>query len=87
MLTAISMFSPCTQWVFGPLSPVNISLVRGHRSRIKSHGWCATMWEVQDIVGMVDVWWKRTFAALEDVGGERNDGRTTAEHVNNIFIC
>jgi len=22
MLTAISMFSPCTQWVFGPLSPV-----------------------------------------------------------------
>ena len=23
MLTAISMFSPCTQWVFGPLSPVS----------------------------------------------------------------
>jgi len=22
MLTVISMFSPCTQWVFGPLSPV-----------------------------------------------------------------
>ena len=22
MLTGISMFSPCTQWVFGPLSPV-----------------------------------------------------------------
>jgi len=24
MLTAISMFSPCTQWVFGPLSPVSV---------------------------------------------------------------
>ena len=24
MLTVISMFSPCTQWVFGPLSPVCI---------------------------------------------------------------
>jgi len=23
MLTALSMFSPCTQWVFGPLSPVS----------------------------------------------------------------
>ena len=23
MLTVISMFSPCTQWVFGPLSPVS----------------------------------------------------------------
>ena len=25
MLTAISMFSPCTQWVFGPLSPVDVT--------------------------------------------------------------
>ena len=25
MLTVISMFSPCTQWVFGPLSPVNVA--------------------------------------------------------------
>ena len=25
MLTVISMFSPCTQWVFGPLSPVSVS--------------------------------------------------------------
>ena len=24
MLTVISMFSPCTQWVFGPLSPVSV---------------------------------------------------------------
>jgi len=24
MLTALSMFSPCTQWVFGPLSPVSV---------------------------------------------------------------
>ena len=30
MLTAISMFSPCTQWVFGPLSPV--ILVLTHRT-------------------------------------------------------
>ena len=27
MLTAISMFSPCIQWVFGPLSPVLINKV------------------------------------------------------------
>jgi len=26
MLTALSMFSPCTQWVFGPLYPVTIAL-------------------------------------------------------------
>ena len=26
MLTVISMFSPCTQWVFGPLSPVSSCL-------------------------------------------------------------
>jgi len=25
MLTVLSMFSPCTQWVFGPLSPVRES--------------------------------------------------------------
>ena len=24
MLTVISMFSPCAQWVFGPLSPVSL---------------------------------------------------------------
>ena len=31
MLTAISMFSPCAQWVFGPLSPVSVLVnpVRG----------------------------------------------------------
>ena len=28
MLTVISMFSPCTQWVFGPLSPVIIKIGR-----------------------------------------------------------
>ena len=27
MLTVISMFSPCTQWVFGPLSPVPVGQV------------------------------------------------------------
>ena len=27
MLTVISMFSPCTQWVFGPLSPVSVQSV------------------------------------------------------------
>jgi len=26
MLTVLSMFSPCTQWVFGPLSPVSSPL-------------------------------------------------------------
>ena len=29
MLTAISMFSPCTQWVFGPLSPVTTTIGGG----------------------------------------------------------
>ena len=29
MLTAISIFSPCTQWVFGPLSPVTPDLLPG----------------------------------------------------------
>ena len=34
MLTAISMFSPCTQWVFGPLSPVTgIPITKGIRLR------------------------------------------------------
>jgi len=34
MLTAISMFSPCTQWVFGPLSPVSATAPgRGRWSR------------------------------------------------------
>ena len=27
MLTVLSMFSPCTQWVFGPLSPVTTALL------------------------------------------------------------
>ena len=27
MLTVLSMFSPCTQWVFGPLSPVGFGCV------------------------------------------------------------
>ena len=30
MLTVISMFSPCTQWVFGPLSPVSLGIFESH---------------------------------------------------------
>ena len=29
MLTVLSMFSPCTQWVFGPLSPVTTTIGGG----------------------------------------------------------
>ena len=45
------------------------------------------MWEVQDIVGVADVWRKHMFATLEDAGGERNDGRTAWEkplHIRRI---
>ena len=37
MLTGISMFSPCTQWVFGPLSPVTIITIRLSPSLRKKH--------------------------------------------------
>ena len=33
MLTVISMFSPCTQWVFGPLSPVCLGRDRCPRKK------------------------------------------------------
>ena len=33
MLTVISMFSPYTQWVFGPLSPVRSTTVTGNAKR------------------------------------------------------
>ena len=34
MLTAISMFSPCTQWVFGPLPPVYAGECRWRKTQI-----------------------------------------------------
>ena len=37
------------------------------------------MREVQDTVGMADIWWKHAFATLEDAGGKRNNGRIAHE--------
>ena len=44
MLTVISMFSPCTQWVFGPLSPVtgdtvNVPGISWTRETAKKLAW------------------------------------------------
>ena len=44
MLTVISMFSPCTQWVFGPLSPVSSDYVVGLLSNLGGRACIAIGW-------------------------------------------
>jgi len=46
MLTAISMFSPCTQWVFGPLSPVSLLVFRSTRL-VRARGFTLTSFKNQ----------------------------------------
>jgi len=38
MLTVLSMFSPCTQWVFGPLSPVRIKEKGDSQRKLMKNG-------------------------------------------------